>query len=314
MLRIRPAVPRRTHMMGDKMIQVVHIGQRKTGTSWLQRTLKCAHDDGVEFHNGKKALKAWGFKHKPKRTTDAGFAELTAILAKGRGKHAIFSWENMVLYPHDQIANAVQQALPNAHILMTTRAPDSYTKSQYRHNVQHGNYVTPQAYAENLAKDHLQRSHDVVSVKAAFEAFGFGGRLTFMPYEALKHDAVTFLSDISALFGLDLEPYRLELPLNQSPPPYALELMRRINKALDEQAPDVLNSADFKLYRRMTMMALPRAVDLEGVFEGYVEKHGLEYTLPSLPVEFVDDFKVKMLPLRDLPAYQPYLAEYGLAD
>ena len=292
--------------------QIVHIGQRKTGSTWLQEIFLIAHAAG-EMAYERDDLWRWHRKHDWKTATDEDYDELSEICARYAGKAAVLSLEGLSMRPPERVMNAVAKGLPKAKILMATRNPRDYLVSSFSNSIISGGTKDVDAFADKFA-GHLKRSHNLTGWQAATnEAFG-GRKIRFVPYEMLADKPRAYLAKISAFVDVDFEPYRIETNRNSTPPGAVLELMRRMNTALEEEPHRLSRMREWNAMKYVLMNATSYATELHGFFERYLEHFDMTFKLDALPPKLQKVTKPLMAPLVELPMYKPYLAAYGLDD
>lgn len=292
--------------------QIVHIGQRKTGSTWLQEIFHIAHAAG-EMSYGRDDLWRWHRKHDWKTATDEDYDELSQICAAYAGKTAVLSLEGLSMRPPERILKAVAKGLPEAKILMVTRNPREYLVSSFSNSIISGGTKDIDAFADKFA-GHLKRSHNLVGWKDTADATFGKGQIGFVPYEMLADKPRAYLAKISAFVGVDFEPYRIETNRNATPPGAVLELMRRVNTALEEEPHRLSRMREWNAMKYVLTNATGYATELHGFFERYLEHFDMTFKLDELPLKLQKLTRPLMEPLRDLRLYQPYLDRYGLNE
>jgi hypothetical protein len=290
--------------------QIVHIGQRKTGSTWLQEIFHIAHAAG-EMAYERDDLWRWHRKHDWKTATDDDYDELSEICARYVGKTAVLSLEGLSMRPPERILNAVAKGLPEAKILMATRNPLGYLVSSFSNSIISGGTKDVDAFADKFA-GHLKRSHNLIGWEAAADAAFGGGQIRFVPYEMLADKPRAYLAKISAFVGVDFEPYRIETNRNATPPGAVLELMRRVNAALEEEPHRLSRMREWNAMKYVLTNATGYATELHGFFERYLEHFDMSFKLDALPPKLQKVTRPLMEPIRTLPLYKPYLGRYGL--
>lgn len=295
------------------MVQVVHLGIRKTGTSTFQRAVHNAYKDGVDVLHGKKPLKQWGTANSFNKDDDAvDFASLKEILQQGRGRHAIFSYENLVMYNPQLLAATIKEALPDAKILLTVRSPDSFLASQYKHHVLNGGTDVSSVFSERYCRQTLFKTLNIKRILNPFVQAALKEQFTILPYEWQRDDYPGYLEFLCEFCALDLKKYQPSYVVNKSPGSRFNELVRRVNALVNEHSPDLLEAYEYKMLVRMASMSKAEATALEPVFSAYFERLNIEHELPCVPEKFRAKFAEQMNPLRRMEHFQPYLSEYGL--
>ena len=295
-------------------MQIVHLGIRKTGTSTFQRALARAEEAGVDFLYGKKILKDW-INANPINNGDnpIDYRSLENILKEGRGRHAIFTHEGLIMYDPKKLSAVIKAALPDAKILVTFREPNSFLMSQYKHHVLNGGIEAPEVFSARYCRKVLFKLLNVSRVMNAFANAGLKDQLTLLPYEWQRDDYTAYLKFMSEYCALDLAKYHPGYVVNKSPGPQFNELLRRLNTALQSVDPKLLKNAEYSRFIRIASMSSAQAPELKYIFDAYYDQLEIEYELPVVPEKFRAKFSERMNPLRDIDAFKPYLAEYGLA-
>ena len=294
--------------MATALRQVVHIGQRKTATTWLQTIMGRAADaQGFTFQRGGVGI--WR-RNNAAFGDDVNFADLTERLTRVRDQDVFISVEGLISYEHARMAEAIFAGLPDARILVTTRGPAGYLRSSYANAVRGGAVQEPARFARAVTGKHMMRTHDLVGVE---EAYG-KERTRFIPYELIRDDAVAFLNEVGAWFGNDPVPFMPESGRNVSPPPYFLELVRRVNARLAEAGSDVWDTVEWQQLLDMAFRSVGHAGELWPEFEARLTKLEVTWTMPEIPSDAWPRLREMAAPLRSSPLHRPYLDCYGLDD
>lgn len=294
------------------MVQVVHLGIRKTGTSTFQRTLQRAQDSGVNIIHGKKSLQKWGNNNPAKKPQDIDFSELEQIFRSGQDRHAIFSYEGLATYDQFVLAGIIKKTLPDARILVSIRGPDSFLRSQYKHHMHNGGFKSAEQFADQYCRGKLSHLLDVETLTKAYDSVGLSNQLTIIPYEWQRDNYDSYLEFMSAFCELDLRKHLPDYQVNKSPDLRFLELVRRFNQTLAAAAPELLKQEEYGTLIRMASMSTAQTPELNYIFEEYYDKLGIEFSPPKVPADLWPDFVAKLQPLRRLERFKPYLSEYGL--
>ena len=289
--------------------QIVHIGQRKTGSTWLQEIFREAALAG-QFAYEREDLWRWHRKHDWKTATPGDYAELTDILAAYHGQNAVISLEGLSMRPPEAVIEAVKAGLPDAIILMVTRNPKDYLVSSFNNSIISGKIENIEAFADKFA-GHLKRSHDLVGWKAACDTQLGENRIRFVPYEMLGDDPHAFLREISDIIGVDLSPFFIETNRNASPPDAVLELLRRINISLHETPHPLSDMREWNALRYVLTNATGYATELHGFFNRYLEHFDVTFEMPEMPEKLRKLTLPRMKLLRPRALYAPYLECYG---
>lgn len=290
--------------------QIVHIGQRKTGSTWLQEIFHITHAAG-EMAYERDDLWRWHRKHDWKTATDEDYDELSEICAGYAGQTAVLSLEGLSMRPPERVLQAVAKGLPDAKVLMVTRNPRDYLVSSFSNSIISGSTKDVDTFASSFA-GHLKRSHNLTGWKAAADAAFGEGQIGFVPYEMLADAPRAYLANISAFVGVDFEPYRIETNRNATPPGAVLELLRRLNTSLEEEPHRISSLREWNAMKYVLMNATGYATELHGFFERYLAHFDTTFKLDELPPKLQNLTRPLMAPLLGLPLYQPYLERYGL--
>jgi hypothetical protein len=292
-------------------MRLVHIGQRKTGTTYLQAMLSAAERDGLLRHvHGEilKHLREVGAK----KLTAERLGELVALFPKDRLVPAVVSYEALIAQPPEAAAAAIARVWPDAHILITTRGPAGYLVSSYKNIMRNGRTVMPDEFGANFTRLHIEKVHDLDRIVPAYRACFGEDSVTLLPFETLKADPGFYAREVGRLLSVDLSPYLDTPALNLSPPPRYLAMQREINELLRQKAPETFRSP---VWRRFLRSASRAAALAPQAFEPVKKVDGEDNAapvLPSLPEGSLERLAARMTILRDLPAYQSHLAAYGL--
>ena len=293
------------------MARVLHLGQRKTGTSWLQEV---AARTAAE---GRLTLLHWDLAKRlstvnARNLSDDDLRDIAAMLPQGEGP-TLATHEGLLVLDPDRLAAMVAGAWPDARILVTTRAPEDYLASSFNNNSFGGRHGTAAEFAASFARGHMRLSHDLDRVARAYgEALG-EGRVHFVPYELLRDDPDAYLAHLSRLIGADLAPQGGAAPVNVSPPAAFLALQRQFNAMVAARAPGIVETPEWRHFMVAANHAAGSAKGLDGWLAGRLRGRGdLPDGMPMLPEGALGRLAQTMTVLRDLPLYRPYLAHYGL--
>jgi len=291
--------------------RVLHIGQRKTGTSWLQLGFHAATLAGRMF-DVSSDVKQWTLSTNWRSATAANFARLSAILPAATDRPSVASCEGLIVYDPTALAEAVAVQWPDAQILVTTRAPQDYVLSSFRNDsfTGHGH---AKLFADRFAKRHMMRSHNLDGVASAFGAVFGTDHVHFLPYELLRNDPDAFVSEVENVCQSPLADFLDQTSRNSSPPQAYLFLSRHINAILADGAPDILKSPEWRAFMRLSSLAASTAPGMEERSARFVTAFGVATTLPQISRDDAATLSGRMTVLRNLPRYRPYLERYGLA-
>lgn len=300
--------------MSGRPPRVLHIGQRKTATSWLQQAASRAREAGVvAAEHGK--LVAWTREARANVASDADYAAMAAVLPDHPTLPAFASSETLIAYDPKRMAEAVARRWPDAQILVTTRAPQDYVLSSFHNNSIRG-HEHAASYARRLSRNHMRRSHDLDGVAAAYgEVFG-AGAVHFLPFELLRDDKAAYVSRLEALMGFQIGAFLADAKRNASPPPAFLVIARSVNALVAEEAPHVLETMEWTNFMRFASVAAAHSRgDLEEFCDGFLRNsRKVAEALPRLDRETQQRIAGRMRVVEQLPDYQPYLKRYGLLE
>lgn len=296
-------------------MQTVHLGIRKTGTSTFQQTIKRAAEAENDLVDGKRALAHWARnnRHNNKdRVPD--FTALEAILRSSEAHHAVFSHEGLAFYDQRALAETIAKALPRAKILLTLRAPNSFLRSQFRYDIREGRAYNVDFFSQHFTRNMCFKLLDVRRYIDAFSAVGLSEQLTILPFEWQEDAPSDYFDFISDYTGVDFHKYRPPFHVKKSPDRRFTELNRRLNDMLAQDAPSVLKSVEYQRFVNMASIAAAQLPDFEKNFAHFYEGLDLDTGEPEVPENMWPDLQVRLEPLRHLKAFEPYLADYGLAS
>ena len=293
--------------------QVIHIGQRKTGTTWLQTVLQAAADSSRAFELVHGQARTWTTANSSAADDKIAWSELTQLLSQWRERPIFISLESLIAFDHELMAKALAEAVPGAAILVTTRAPEGYLRSSFGHAILRGRHLSSEAFARKFARGGMTRTHDLVSVKRAYSAAFGPGAVHFLPFEYLRSDQSGFLNAVSALIGIDLAPHVASVLEGRkvTPPDAFLALAQRANEKISTFDKEWLRSEEWQTLLRMSADAMAEAKDLWPIVEDRTRRLGLSLQMPDFPDDLLAEFQAMQAPLRDLAVYQPYLESYG---
>lgn len=300
--------------MSDAMThppRVLHIGQRKTGTTWLQRATEGAAARGMLNYEYWR-IEQMHLTRKLVDFAEADLAELAGYLPTDRSRPSLATQEGLMVVDAARLAEAVARVWPDARILITTRAPQGYLMSSLN-NSSFGEGRSAADFARGFSRTHMPRVFDFDRKVRAYEAVFGPGSVHFLPYELLKRDAVAYLAQVSAILGTDLAPFAPKAAINVSPPPEYLLLQRRVNAMIAERAPEVLTSRDWMAFIRMANFSAGSATGLESYFADFFRNApAMAGDLPQLSDAIATQLAEGMTVLCDQPLYRDLLPLYGL--
>ncbi|AXI47997.1 hypothetical protein C1J03_19525 [Sulfitobacter sp. SK012] len=287
--------------------RVLHIGQRKTGTTWLQQTAEDAARAGVltyEHWDLTAALKGATWK----TITDAQLTDAFATLPCDTPLPCLASCEDLMVHDFPRLAMALGHVWPTAKVLVTTRSPQGYLTSSFNND----SFTKGQPAAEFTRRFSLHHMPRVFDLNGAATAFG-PQKTHFLPYELLRADPATYLDQISTLLNVDLSPYAPQSALNVSPPPTFLILQRKINAMIETQAPEILKTPEWAQFKLMANFSAGSADGLGQFFDRFFAENPVaDSDMPQLPDDILAVLSSQMTVLQDAPLYHDFLPLYGL--
>lgn len=292
------------------MRRVLHIGQRKTGTTWLQYGVQRAAEAGA------LSLQHWDISKwcrtvTWKSATDENYDALAALLPTETTRPAFATCEGLMVHDPARLASAVCKVWPDVHVLVTTRAPQDYLVSSFN-NASMSGHGDVASFVTRFSRGHMARSHDLDGVLKGFGDAAGADHVHFLPYEMLRDDRASYVDRIENLLGAPLGEYLPEDKINASPPPVYLALARRVNALIDEQSPEILKSVDWLNFMRVANFSAGNARGLDQYFADYFTSGAkISDALPRLDVAAASRLASRMTVLGTLPDYKPYLARYG---
>jgi hypothetical protein len=281
----------------------------------LQAVLLAAAESTRAFEMSDAVL-SWTEVNSRKRGETAEWDELTRLVSQWRGRPVFISLEGLIRYDPVRMSQALAEALPEAHILVTTRAPDTYLRSAYSHAIVTGSGIDAARYARKFGGKSFPSTHNIVAIKEAYGKAFAPDAVHFLPFELLRDDQSAFLDRISALFGMNLAEHTGAVASGRkiSPPDSYLALLLRSNMHLAAVDPEWTESAEWRTLLRISADAVASAKGVWPHLEFRARELNLTYEPPRISEEMRQTLKVMQAPLRELPLYKPYLAEYGLAE
>ncbi len=295
--------------------QIVHIGLKKTGTTWLQDILLKASADGLIGAMPFENWRAFRTAHPWKNAGPDDFDALAELLAPFKDKPAILSWELMHHYDWQSLDEAIARALPEAIILVTTRGPESFLQSNYNNAVINGFSGQTNTFSRQFQKS-LLKTHDFCRMAEEFERHSNDGRLVFLPFEMLADKPRKYLKCISDLVGIDLSAYFARRSLNASPPADLLDLLKKVSAKLDDEQSGLLDTREWYLFKYMAMHAAGYAEELQDYFRRNAAADGIELdnTLPTVSDDMKARLADRMSILSDLKVFNEYRSLYYLLE
>jgi Sulfotransferase family len=286
--------------------QVVHIGQRKTATSWFQQIVRRTAA-AQNFVADNRQISGWTKSNPAGDTNTINFADAREMFSQWRDCDVFTSLETLISYDHERMAGAIFAALPEAKILVTTRAPDGYLRSSYTNFIRKGGADRPQQFARNFAHKNMHRTHNLAVLQQAYGA----ERVCFLPYELILDDPEAFLTVAGEWFGADFVPFILESGRNVSPPLAFLEVVRRLNKRLSKIDPGMLERPEWRQMLLIATRSVGQADELWPDIDRQLSQIDVLADSPELPADLWPQFRSMAAPIEKLPLYLPYLAAYG---
>jgi hypothetical protein len=289
--------------------RLLHIGQRKTATTWVQQAAENAAAAGhLTFCHWELAKWLRGLGPDKSAPSQEALDALAGLLPQDRTRPCFASLEGMVAFDPAALAASVRRVWPDVHVLVTTRGPQAYLTSSFN-NSSFRSGVPAQKFAAVFSRGHMVKAFSLDAWAAVMGA----GRISFLPYEMLVADQAGWLARVSGLLGTDLAPFAPPLPVNVSPPAEYLLLQRRVVARLAAEAPGVLESRDWADFMRMANFSAGSAAGLTEYFASYFRAHPLgRGDMPQLDDAALVRLAAGMTVLAGLPDYAPYLVRYGL--
>lgn len=294
------------------MARVLHIGQRKTATTWLQGLANRAQEAGqLKFEHDALAR---CFRGKNRETfASSDYDEFASLLPSSADAPCFASLESLIMRDPREVARAVGEVWPDAKILITTRAPASYLKSSYASNTLAGGQTSSEKWVKRYSEVHMCQSHNLnLAYEVYSSAFG-KENIFFLPFELLRDKSEVYIKRVSAIVGVDLSQFTKEERTNSSPPSIYLFLQRRLSAKIAKHAPEVLNSAEWHSFVRAANHAARSSVHIERYITTLTEhRPELKGNIPDLPAEALNALGTNMTILREFPVYRRYADIYGL--
>lgn len=293
--------------------RVLHIGQRKTGTTWIQHATSLAAKEGLLIA-GNKRLTEWSREVKRSAATDEDYETMASELPVDDALPCFASCEHLIVYDAERMAAAVKRHWPEAHILITTRGPQEYLMSSFR-NASTSGFEDGAEYAERMATRHLPRTHDLDTVVAAYRAAFGTEQVHLLPFELLRDDRDGYITRLETIVGAPIRAHLTDTKANASPPSSFLLMARRINALVGEESKRILKSDDWITFMRFAAMAAAEAKGMEAAYSNYLRSSSrATEALPTLDWKAMRRLAKKMTVLLTLEDYQPYLRRYGFRD
>lgn len=292
-------------------MRVLHIGQRKTGTSWLQAGAKVAADAGVLRYSHRSLIDTSEERTRARKMATSEYCTIADALPTETDLPVFASLETLITLDQPTLAAEVARVWPDAQILVTTRGPQGYMQSSFNNLALNGGTTSPMVFARRFRR-HMMLSHNLDQVVAAWTAALGPGRITFVPFELLRTTPDTFVDSVEALIGTSLRPYLSAHARHPSPPPAHLALLRELNAELAQEAPGFASSKVWNRFVKATTLAVALA-HKAGLLAGQSDESPRKPSpLPELPDGTLDALAAQMTVLRNMPLYQPFLPLYGL--
>ena len=149
----------------------------------------------------------------------------------------------------------------------------------------------------------MGRTHDLVSLTAAYTAAFGPGRITLLPFEMIRDNQPAFLAEIATIFGLDLAEYAAATPQgrNYSPPDFFFGIVQHASERLEETDPEWIASPAWRALLKISAHSTGYAKDLWPQLERRTRRLGIAYKSPNVPPDVLEELKVKLSPVRALP-------------
>lgn len=292
--------------------RTMHIGMRKTATTWLQKAAEDASRAGkIQYQHWDIARSLAGLK--PREVKEPDLEHAFKYLEKlPVGVPALASLENIIAFDPSIAATALSRVWPDAQVLITTRSPQSYLLSSFN-NDSFRRSAAAQDFKTTFLRNHMERVFNLDKIVSSYERVFGQGSVTLIPYELLCSDSDEFIRLISRTLGVELSEYCPTFPVNVSPPIEFIALERKVNKIIEDKAPDVLVTEEWIEFKRMANFSAGSAPMLRSYFRDYFRAHPIvDGDIPILTEAEIRDLGKKMELLRNLSNYQNLLDEYGL--
>lgn len=292
-------------------MRVLHLGQRKTGSTWLQSGALAAQKAGVLRYTHRALLEA-SKDVEGKKIDPSQYDAIAAALPQDSALPDFASLETLITIDQAALAAAVHKVWPDVRILVTTRGPLGYLRSSFNNYALNGGTGTAATFARRFRR-HMVRSHDLDGIAAAWERELGPGRISFVPFELLRSSQADYVAAIEAVLGMPIAAYLPNEPRHPSPPPRYLAMLRKINQQIGEDAPAVQESKYWKRFLKIANAAVALSPHVVAAADDSDPKARKAEKLPDLPEGTLEELSARMTVLKDLPLYQPYLSLYGLA-
>lgn len=292
-------------------MRVLHLGQRKTGSTWLQSGALAAQKAGVLRYTHRALLEA-SKDVEGKKIDPSQYDAIAAALPQDSALPDFASLETLITIDQAALAAAVHKVWPDVRILVTTRGPLGYLRSSFNNYALNGGTGTADGFARRF-KRHMARSHDLDGIAAAWERELGPGRISFVPFELLRSSQVDYVASIETVLGMPIAAYLPNEPRHPSPPPRYLAMLREVNALLEDQAPDILKHKAWIRFVRTAVAGVAHSADVVLRDKNLAGDKPKPDKLPDLPDGLLQALAGRMTVLRSLPLYQPYLSLYGLA-
>lgn len=295
------------------MAKIFHIGQRKTGTTWLQEVLTDAAEK-EDFTFCFTPLVRWWQEQQDnvRQESGADYDALKEIFRSHLDERVFFTMENLIQIDHAFLVNLIYEVCPDAIILVTTRSPKGYLQSSLFNALIGGNMREIERFYENFPRRHMIRTHDLLGLKNAIKARFGSNQLRLLPYELLRDSPDEHLRVVSRLLGVDVTPYKKATRRNASPNPAILQLTYSMNEKLRQTAPDILASDEWRVFKHLALNAAAHAEELQQQFDQHLINKEFSVPEAKLPDDVLAKMPTMLKPLASHNLYQSYLEEYGL--
>lgn len=206
------------------MDHVFHVGYHKTGTTWLQRRVfpnaegaTPLVDDVVANALVRQLVKGDDF-----------YAEAYRAVLDANGR-SLVSYEGLVGAPWgptdpERIADRLQEAAPEARIVLFTRDRESLERSLYAQYINTGGYLRREDFGGVLHPEYFDVEATIERFQKRFE------HVLALRYEDLMADQAAVLAQIGAFADLRLQVPEATQRDNKSLTGWKLEALRRWNR------------------------------------------------------------------------------------
>ena len=148
------------------MGKVLHIGMRKSGSTWLQESIRNA-EPHLPVHLHMEDLKKFVRRNKWQNLSDAQFKTLGDIFSAAP-ENSLITTETLVFMDLQKLARTAFETVPDAQIVLIVRNPAAWLKSQYTHVIMNGRFLDQKHAAEQMLTARFVRMFDIQAYLDAF--------------------------------------------------------------------------------------------------------------------------------------------------